>query len=268
MAIFPNIPLKRIVVFLFCMHTSFVPMNGQGTTPKQSEFVAGGIIRTDRSKKDIHLIFTGHEFADGGEAIRNVLKKHSIKASFFLTGDFYRNPKFTDLLSALRKDGNYLGAHSDKHLLYCTWEKRDSLLVTKASFRRDVLDNYREMERFGIQRADAQYFLPAFEWYNDTISAWTKELGLVLVNFTPGTYSNADWTHPELGNQYLSSDTIYSRILRFEKSRPDGLNGFLLLTHIGTDPRRKDKLYSRLDELVTTLMNKGYRFTLLNESID
>jgi endoglucanase len=247
---------------------ALIPVNGQNMTTKKAEFVAGGIIRADRTQKVIHLVFTGHEFADGGEIIRSVLTKHSIKASFFLTGDFYRNPRFTDLLSTLKKDGHYLGAHSDKHLLYCSWEKRDSLLVTKEAFCHDVLDNYTAMEPFGVKRAEARYFLPAFEWYNDTISTWTKELGLVLVNFTPGTYSNADWTHPELGNQYLSSDTIYARILRFEQSRPDGLNGFLLLTHIGTDPRRKDKFYDRLDELVTTLKTRGYRFALLNESID
>jgi endoglucanase len=247
---------------------ALIPANGQIMTSKKAEYVAGGIIRTDRTRKEIHLVFTGHEFADGGEVIRTVLKKHSIKASFFLTGDFYRNPQFADLLSVLKKDGHYLGAHSDKHLLYCSWEKRDSSLVTKEAFCRDVLDNYSAMEHFGIQRADARFFLPAFEWYNDSVTAWTKELGFVLVNFTPGTYSNADWTHPELGNQYLSSDTIYARILRFEESHADGLNGFLLLTHIGTDPRRKDKFYDKLDDLVTTLTNRGYRFTLLNESID
>ena len=250
------------------MLMALIPVNGQNITTRKAEFVAGGIIRTDRTEKRIHLVFTGHEFADGGEIIRGVLKKHSIKASFFLTGDFYRNPQFAKLLSALKKDGHYLGAHSDKHLLYCSWENRDSLLVTKEAFCRDVLDNYTAMEPFGVKRTDARYFLPAFEWYNDTISAWTKELGLVLVNFAPGTYSNADWTHPELGNQYLSSDTIYARILRFEESRPGGLNGFLLLTHIGTDPRRKDKFYDKLDELVTTLETRGYRFALLNESID
>jgi peptidoglycan/xylan/chitin deacetylase (PgdA/CDA1 family) len=247
---------------------ALIPVNGQITTTKKAEFVAGGIIRTDRTQKVIHLVFTGHEFADGGEIIRSVLKKQFIKASFFLTGDFYRNPQFAELLSALKKDGHYLGAHSDKHLLYCSWEKRDSLLVTKEKFCKDVLDNYREMERFGVKRFEARFFLPAFEWYNDTIAAWTMEMGFVLVNFTPGTYSNADWTHPELGNQYLSSDTIYARILRYERLRPDGLNGFLLLTHIGTDPRRKDKFYSRLDELITTLQEKGYRFTLLHDSID
>jgi peptidoglycan/xylan/chitin deacetylase (PgdA/CDA1 family) len=239
----------------------------QESSKKLFDIEAGGIIRTDRSKKEIHLVFTGHEFADGGERIRGVLKKHGIKASFFFTGDFYRNHQFADIIASLRKDGHYLGAHSDKHLLYCAWERRDSLLVSKDSFQLDLKTNYREMKRFGISQSDARYFLPPYEWYNDSISTWTKELGLVLINFTPGTYSNADWTHPELGRQYLSSDTIYSRILRYESAKPDGLNGFLLLTHIGTDPRRKDKFYFRLDELITTLEGRGYRFTPLDKSI-
>ena len=216
--------------------------------------------------KELHLVFTGHEFADGGEVIRGVLHKHSIKASFFFTGDFYRNKEFAGLITALKNDGHYLGAHSDKHLLYCTWDKRDSLLVSRDSFLTDLRSNYQEMARFGIRQEDAWYFLPPYEWYNDSIGAWTKSLGLTLVNFTPGTYSNADWTHPELGSQYLNADTIYARILRYESRDPNGLNGFLFLTHIGTDPRRKDKFYYRLDDLITALERKGYRFTLLHRS--
>ena len=236
--------------------------------PKSNLLIdAGGVIRTDPAKRTVHLVFTGHEFADGGYSIRSTLVKHSIRASFFFTGDFYRNPHFSDLIRSLKTDGHYLGAHSDKHLLYCTWEKRDSLLVTKEEFRKDLLDNYEAMTPFGISRHEAPYFMPPYEWYNDSISAWTRELGFTLVNFTPGTYSNADWTHPELGKQYLSSDTIFARILRYEAGRPNGLNGFLLLTHIGTDPRRKDKFYFKLDQLIDVLTKKGYRFALLNESI-
>ena len=228
---------------------------------------AGGITRTDFSKKLIHLVFTGHEFADGSDTIQAVLAKHGIKASFFFTGDFYRNEKFSGLIASLRRGGHYLGAHSDKHLLYCAWEKRDSLLVTKEQLQTDILDNYKEMARFGISQGDAKFFMPPYEWYNDSVSAWTRQLGLTLVNFTPGTYSNADWTHPELGKQYLSSDTIFARIVRYEEGKPHGLNGFILLTHIGTDPRRKDKFYHRLDSLITSLLRKGYRFALLNDSI-
>jgi endoglucanase len=227
----------------------------------------GAIVRADTTKKEIVLVFTGHEFADGGEIILGTLRKHQIKAAFFFTGDFYRNRQFSSLITSLKTAGHYLGAHSDKHLLYCSWGKRDSLLVSQGEFKSDLLSNYREMARFGITKGAARYFLPPFEWYNDSISAWTKELGLVLINYTSGTYSNADWTHPELGNQYLSSDTIFARIVRYEAQHPHGLNGFLLLTHIGTDPRRTDKFYRQLDRLITELKRRGYQFTRLQEAI-
>jgi endoglucanase len=258
--------LKNLILILCCFVLSAVTLS-QDHAQKSLDIDAGGIVRTDRMKKEIHLVFTGHEFADGGEHIRAVLRSHRIKASFFFTGDFYRNKQFADLIASLRKDGHYLGAHSDKHLLYCSWEKRDSLLVTKDSFQIDLKANYRELERSGIRHSEASFFLPPYEWYNDSITAWAKELGLTLVNFTPGTYSNADWTNPELGRQYLSSDTIVARILRYESTKPDALNGFLLLTHIGTDPRRTDKFYLRLDNLITSLLRKGYQFTLLHSSI-
>ena len=88
-----------------------------------------------------------------------------------------------------------------------------------------------------------------------------------LVNFTPETSSNQDWTYPGLGHQYASSDTIYNRILSYEKSKPHGLNGFILLTHLGTDPLRTDKFYNKLDSLLTELENRGYRFITIRELI-
>ncbi len=224
----------------------------------------GGIVRGDKTKKEIYLAFTGHEFADGGELILNTLKKHKIKASFFFTGDFYRNETFSGLIKKLKRDGHYLGAHSDKHLLYSSWENRDSLLITKDEFVDDLKNNYRAMEQFGIDPSSAKYFLPPFEWYNETIVGWCKELGLTLINFTPGTYSNSDYTTPEMKN-YLSSDSIYNRILDYVSTQVDGLNGFILLTHIGTDPRRADKFYFKLDLLIKKLKFRGYKFLSMNE---
>ncbi len=214
-------------------------------------------------KKEIHLVFTGHEYADGLETVINVLKKHHIKGSFFFTGDFYRNPKFKSEIEKLKEDGNYLGAHSDKHLLYASWTDRDSTLITKDKFIDDLNANYEAMAIFGITKKDANYFLPPFEWYNSDIADWCNQYGLTLIDFTPGTSSNQDWTYPGPGINYISSDTIFSRILSYEKNDPNGLNGFILLTHPGTDPRRPDKFYNKLDDLIITLLKKGYKFTLL-----
>jgi peptidoglycan/xylan/chitin deacetylase (PgdA/CDA1 family) len=192
------------------------------------------------------------------------LKKENLKASFFFTGRFYRNPSFKKIIEELKANGNYLGAHSDQHLLYCDWNKRDSLLVTKKEFKTDLLDNYKQMSGFGIQKKDAYYFLPPYEWYNDSISSWTKEMEFQLINYTPGTLSHADYTTPADKN-YRSPDVIYQSIVNYEQKTPAGLNGFILLMHIGTDAKRTDKFYHRLPQLIQWLKGKGYQMVRIDE---
>jgi len=225
----------------------------------------GAIVRGDSSIKEIALVFTGDEFGDGGEYISELLEKNQIRASFFLTGNFYRNKEYSPVITELLKNGNYMGSHSDKHLLYCDWAKRDSLLVTRQEFIDDLDNSYAEMAKFGINRDDASYFLPPYEWYNDSISEWTSESGLQLINFTGGTHSNADYTIPEMGNQYVDCRTIYNSIVYYEEKSSAGLKGFILLMHIGTDPKRTDKFYNYLPELVKELKSRGYRFVRIDE---
>lgn len=219
-------------------------------------------MRGDTSAKAIAIVFTGDEFGDGAGFIANTLKEKSVKASFFLTGNFYRNPAFAKLISTLKKDGHYLGSHSDKHLLYCDWYKRDSLLVTKKAFSADLQNSYTTMNGFGIAKKDAPFFLPPYEWFNDSITAWTKQEGMKLINFTAGTLSNADYTTPDMKN-YRSSDTIYQSIIAYEQKH--GLNGFILLLHIGTDAKRTDKMYHRLSGLVDYLKQKQYNLVRVDE---
>jgi endoglucanase len=239
-------------------------LRAQGIDTNVVQDSHGAIIRGDLSKRRIALVFTGDEFADGGEIIKNTLKKNDVKASFFLTGKFYRNKNFKTLIRDLQKDGHYLGAHSDKHLLYADWIKRDSLLVSEKKFHRDIENNYRSMKKFNIEKSAASFFLPPFEWYNSAISQWVQDAGLQLVNFSPGTLSAADYTYPEMGKRYRSSEMIYQSIMEYEETNAHGLNGFILLLHIGTDPRRTDKFYHSLDELIIVLQRKGYIFSRID----
>jgi endoglucanase len=228
----------------------------------------GAIVRGDTNIKEIALVFTGDEFGDGGEYITETLKKENIKASFFLTGNFYRNKLFEGIIKKLKQNGNYLGSHSDRHLLYCDWTKRDSMLVSKNEFINDLNDSYIELEKFGIIAREAHYFLPPYEWYNDSIASWTNESGLQLVNYSEGTRSNADYTFPEMDSQYLDSKSIYKSIIDYERRCASRLNGFILLIHIGTDPRRTDKFYLYLPQLIRELKDRNYRFVRINELLN
>ncbi|HBQ81999.1 MAG: cellulase [Bacteroidetes bacterium GWA2_40_15] len=217
----------------------------------------GGIVRMDTTQKKVWLTFTAHEFADGFDTVLNTLSHHGAKASFFLTGDFTRIDGYDKLISRLKADGHYIGAHSDRHLLYCDWTKRDSLLVTKEKFMTDLKNNYKALEKHGITKEMAPVYLPPYEWYNDSISAWTREAGFVLVNISSGTITNQDWTVPD-GKPYYSSEYLMKNFLDYEKKK--GLNGYILLIHPGTDPKRTDKFYYNLDSILSYLENRGYSF--------
>lgn len=225
----------------------------------------GAIVRGDVASKKIALVFTGDEFADGANYVAAILKRQRIHGSFFLTGNFYRKPEFKTLIEHLKVNGNYLGSHSDKHLLYCDWAKRDSLLVTHRQFAEDLQNAFMGLRRWGIDKNKARFFLPPYEWYNDSIASWTRQMHVRLINFSPGTRSNADYTYPEMGTKYVSSDTILNSVLQYEHQSILGLNGFILLMHIGTDPRRTDKFYYHLNALIQELKKRGYMFVKINE---
>jgi peptidoglycan/xylan/chitin deacetylase (PgdA/CDA1 family) len=89
-------------------------------------------------------------------------------------------------------------------------------------------------------------------------------MGMQLINYSPGTKSTADYTFPDMKN-YRSSEEIYQSILDKEKKDVNGLNGFILLIHFGTAPRRTDKFYNRLDELLPALKKKGYSFKRIDD---
>lgn len=217
----------------------------------------GAVVRMNPEEKKVYLIFSAHDYGDGGEVIASSLKKNKAKASFFFTGAFYENSANQKIIKRLIDDGHYLGAHSDAHLLYADWTKRDSTLVARQQFSDDLKANYRKMAEFGISPEKAPVFLPPYEWYNAESVDWSRQMGLKVINFTPGIRSNADYTTPDMKN-YRSSDAIMNDIKTFEKSNPNGLNGCIVLIHFGSAPERTDKFYNRLGELITFLKRKGY----------
>lgn len=250
---------RSILIFLVAF------LSTTGYTRSQISSNHGAWIRGDTTEKKLSLVLTGHEYAESGTEILEALEEYGVQAAFFFTGDFYRNPGFQSLILRIKDDGHYLGAHSDKHLLYCDWEDRDSLLVNKATFQQDLMDNYLEMEKFGISKDDVPFFLPPYEWYNDSISAWTEELGLQLINFTPGTKSHADYTTPDLTN-YIGSEAILESIWDFEAK--NSLNGFILLMHIGAGEKRKDKFARKLPDLIEGVRKRGYQWVPLKELVN
>jgi len=226
-------------------------------------FVESGVTRGDTSKKHIALVFTGGDFGEGASYILDVLARRGIRASFFVTGDFIRKPDLVPHLRRMVAAGHYVGPHSDAHALYAPWDDRTKTLVTEEFFKNDLKKNIDDLRQLGAPRGTGPvYFIPPYEWYNADQTRWAREMGVLLFNFTPGSGSNRDWA-PEGHKSFAPSRRIFDDILAYEQKDPHGLNGFILLLHLGSE--RKDKMHVLLEPLVEELQERGYEFVRIDE---
>jgi endoglucanase len=227
--------------------------------------VEGGVTRGDPSKKQIALIFTGGDYGEGAEQILEALKERNIKGSFFVTGDFLRKPELQSQVKRAIAEGHYVGPHSDKHPLYVPWEDRKKTLVTEADFRSDLEKNLSDLRELGALKDNRPvYFIPPYEWYNQDQVNWSRPMGVLLFNFTPGSGSNRDWA-PEGHKSFVSSQKLMDDILAYEQKDPDGLSGFLLLLHLGS--QRQDKPFSLIGPMLDELKTRGYSFVRIDQML-
>ena len=239
--------------------------------------LAGAIIRGDVTVKKLSLLFTGGERGESTGPILDTLKQRNVKAAFFVTGGFLRQPELRGLLKRALAEGHYLGPHSDSHPLYCSWEDRRKTLVTREFFTADLRKNLADLRALGApprgavsprlpalslgetrphgRDAAPVLFVPPYEWYNRDQVRWSRALGVTLINFTPGSGSNRDYA-PEGDPHFVPSRTIYNDILAYEEKDPHGLNGFILLMHLGSG--RKDAFHPLVGSLCDELSKRGY----------
>jgi peptidoglycan/xylan/chitin deacetylase (PgdA/CDA1 family) len=225
------------------------------------QLVEGGIVRGPQTQKTIALEFSADEFVEGAPTILDALASRHIKASFFLTGRCARRAENSSMIRRMIKDGHYVGPHSNSHPLLCPWTGKKRTLVTKEFFVDDLKQSLAALEKAGVPGEHIKYFLPPYEWYNEEIVAWTREVGLTLINHSGGTRSAADYTE-ERSRNFVSSQVIFDSILQQEKEH--GLNGYLLLMQLGAGPERKDKMFRRIGALCDELQKRGYRFVTVD----
>jgi peptidoglycan/xylan/chitin deacetylase (PgdA/CDA1 family) len=137
----------------------------------------------------------------------------------------------------------------------------------EAFFRSDLRKNIDDLRALGALR-DARspvYFIPPFEWYNADQVRWAREMNAVLFNFTPGSGSNRDYA-PEGSKPFVPSPKLIDDILAYEQKDPHGLNGFLLLLHLGS--QRQDKVHPQIPRLLDELTKRGYAFVRIDEMLE
>jgi len=223
----------------------------------------GALVRGDVSQRALALVFTGDVYGEGTSSILDALSERNLKAAFFVTGNYLRQPALRKLAERAICEGHYIGPHSDMHPLYCSWDDRMKTLVTEKFFREDLRKNIVELKKLGeLQGKQPLLFVPPYEWYNRDQVDWCHAIGVTLISFTPGSGSNRDYAR-EGDRRFVSSRTIYNDILAYERNAPHGLNGFILLLHLGSG--RKDAFHPFVGPLCDELLRRGYRIVRIDE---
>lgn len=218
---------------------------------------SGCTVGAPTDRRAIHLIFTADSMFEGGPFALDCLEERAIKASFFFTGNFLRDRSNDSIVNRVIESGHYVGPHGDRHILLADWDENRTPLVTPDSALRDMDDNYTELKRFGIEKGRARTIVPPYEWYNRVHIEAYRSAGLSPVSPSPGIETFRDYTTPDMSD-YRDSEYLWTQLLAREKSH--GLDGAIMILHLGTQDVRTDKFYHRLPALIDTLTSLGYTF--------
>ena len=191
----------------------------------------------DTSQKVLYLTFdAGYE--NGCTAkILDVLKKHEVKAAFFLVGNYI--DKNADLVRRMVEEGHIVGNHTMHH-------PDMSKFTDKAAFSKELTD-LENLFRETTGKELPKYYRPPQGIYSKENLEMAQELGYQTVFWS---LAYADW----------NNDAQPTREQAFSKLLPRTHNGAVVLLHSTSTTNAEI-----LDELLTKWKSEGYTFASVDQ---
>ena len=189
------------------------------------------------TEKVIYLTFdSGYE--NGSTAkILDVLKKHEVKAAFFLVGNYIQ--RNADLVRRMVQEGHIVGNHTMHH-------PDMSKLSDKAAFAKELQDLEALFKETTGQELP-KYYRPPQGLYSESNLKMAQELGYKTVFWS---LAYVDW----------NNDAQPTKEQAFAKLLPRIHPGAVVLLHSTSQTNAEI-----LDELLIKWKEEGYRFSTLEE---
>ncbi len=191
----------------------------------------------DTSEKVLYLTFDAGYENGCTEKILDILKKHDVKAAFFLVGNYIE--KNADLVRRMVEEGHIVGNHTMHH-------KDMSQISQKDSFSKELTD----LEKLFFDTTGKEmpkFYRPPQGVYSQENLRMAKELGYKTVFWS---LAYADW----------NNDAQPTREQAFSKLLPRCHNGAVILLHSTSKTNAEI-----LDELLTKWEDQGYRFEMIDK---
>ncbi len=191
----------------------------------------------DAGKKVIYLTFDAGYENGCTEKILDALKKHNVKAVFFLVGNYMeQNP---DLVRRMVEEGHTVGNHTMHH-------PDMSKISDKAAFSKELSDLealYKEVTGKEMKK----YYRPPQGNYSEANLKMAQELGYRTVFWS---LAYVDWNN----DSQPTAEQAYSKLL------PRIHNGAVVLLHSTSKTNAEI-----LDDLLTKWEEMGYTFGTVDE---
>lgn len=242
-SVFPGKPLQKAVkpgflllalgVLLVGAATLIPAAVSTGTSAGNRELP---IYCVQTEEKKIALSFDAAWGNEDTRKILEVLKKHDVKATFFMTGGWVES--YPDDVKAILAEGHDLGNHSENHK-YMTQlseaEKKEELMK--------VHNKVKELTGY-----DMFLFRAPYGDYDNSVVKTAKECG----------YYTIQWDVDSLDWKDYGVDSIIKTVTQHKHLG----NGSIILCHNGAKYTAE-----ALDTMITTLKEAGYEFVPISELI-
>ena len=191
----------------------------------------------DTGRKVIYLTFDAGYENGCTEKILDILKKHEIKAAFFLVGHYIE--KNADLVRRMAEEGHIVGNHTMHHYDM-------SKISDKTSFQKELQDLevlYKEVTGQEMPK----YYRPPQGNFSEENLRMAKELGYKTVFWS---LAYVDWNN----NSQPTKEQAFSKLI------PRIHNGAVVLLHSTSQTNA-----AVLDELLTKWKDMGYSFETVDK---
>lgn len=194
------------------------------------------IYSVETNEKVVSITFDAAWGDEDLDEILMILESHNCKAAFFVTGDWAK--RYPDAIKKINEGGHELGNHGANHKHMPNLSQ--SQMVEEIEGCHDIIKS--------LTGTDMVLFRAPYGDYNERVVQAAKSKG----------YSTIQWDVDSLDWKDYGVQPIIDRVCNHKDLR----NGSIILLHNGSKYTAQ-----ALDDLLTELENKGYRFAPLSEMI-
>lgn len=234
-----TLTVQAIIICLFCIAVLAGAITTMQDVMPASSTVGGRelpIYCVDTKEKKVALSFDAAWGNQDTEKILEILKKHNLKVTFFMTGGWVK--EYPDDVKAIAAAGHDLGNHSENH--------KEMSKLTKAEIKQELMEVHNRVKE--LTGAEMNLFRPPYGDYNNQLIKTAASCG----------YYTIQWSVDSLDWKNYGVQDIVERVLNHKDLQP----GAIILMHNGAKYTAQ-----ALEAVITGLQEKGYEIVPISELI-